>query len=72
MTIHTAGSLVVRGHINPYYNYYILKSLQSDDHNTALMKACRPGHADTVKVLLEHGAIVNQQNEVRILLSSQW
>ena len=39
--------------------------MQNDYHNTALMKACERGHADTVRVLLDHGASVNQQNKVR-------
>ena len=39
--------------------------LQYDYHNTALMKACEKGYADTVRVLLDHGASVNQQNKVR-------
>ena len=44
--------------------------MQNDDHNTALIKACEEGHAETARMLLDHGANVNQQNEVRKLISS--
>ena len=34
--------------------------------NTALTVACLNGHTATVKVLFDHGVIVDYQNEVRI------
>ena len=33
--------------------------------NTALIQACGRGHVETAMVLLDHGAIVDQQNKVK-------
>ena len=32
--------------------------------DTALIEACRGGHTETARVLLDHGANVDQQNDV--------
>ena len=40
------------------------KLVQDEDGDTALIQACRGGHLETVKVLLDHGAIVDYQNKV--------
>jgi ankyrin repeat protein len=38
--------------------------MQTNDANTALIIACDRGRIETAKVLLDHGAYVNQQNKV--------
>ena len=40
--------------------------IQNFFKETALFNACRCGHAETAKVLLDHGAIVDYQDEVRV------
>ena len=42
-----------------------IHNMQDGDGNTALIKACRNGHSETARLLLERGAIVNFQNKVR-------
>ena len=42
------------------------KFMQDIIGNTALIKACRYGHVETAKVLLDHGANVEHQNNVSI------
>ena len=37
------------------------------DGHTALMLASDKGEADTVRVLLDHGAVVDLKNNVRII-----
>ena len=44
---------------------FMIISLQWGD--TALIKAAEKGHASTVKILVEHGAAVDVQDEVAIL-----
>ena len=41
-----------------------LKLMQDKNGDTALIKACEGGHVETVRVLLDHEAIVDQQNKV--------
>ena len=40
------------------------KLVQDEDGDTALIKACWNGHAETARVLLDHGANVDHQNNV--------
>lgn len=40
--------------------------MQDDDGNTALIEASQNGHAETARVLLDHGTNVHYQNRVRI------
>ena len=40
------------------------KLMQDEDGNTALIQACRRRHAETARVLLDHGANVDHQNNV--------
>ena len=40
------------------------KHMQDEDGNTALIQACRYGHVETARVLLDHGANVDHQNNV--------
>ena len=42
----------------------VFKLMQDEDGDTALIKACRHGHIETARVLLDHGAIVNYKNKV--------
>ena len=37
---------------------------QDEWGNTALMEACRGGHVETARILLDHGANVDYQNGV--------
>ena len=37
------------------------------DGDTALSVACKQGHTETAKVLLDKGAIIDYQNEVRMV-----
>ena len=37
------------------------------DGDTALSVACQGGHTETAKVLLDKGAIIDYQNEVRMV-----
>ena len=45
---------------------FMIISLQWGD--TALIKAAEKGHASTVKILVEHGAAVDIQNKVALVL----
>ena len=38
--------------------------MQDDNGNTALMRACQLGHVETARVLLDHGANMDYQNNV--------
>ena len=38
--------------------------MQDEDGNTALIRACGHGHVETAMVLLDHGAVVDQQTDV--------
>ena len=38
--------------------------MQDEDGDTPLIKVCRGGHVETARVLVEHGANVDQQNNV--------
>ena len=40
------------------------KLMQDEKYNTALIIACRYGHVETARVLLDHGANVDHQNNV--------
>ena len=40
--------------------------IQNFFKETALFGTCRCGHAETAKVLLDHGAIVDYQDVVRV------
>ena len=40
------------------------KLIQDKDGDTALIQACRHGHVETARVLLDHGANVDHQNNV--------
>ena len=42
----------------------LLKLIQDEDGNTALIEACRGGHAEAASVLLDHGANIDYQNKV--------
>ena len=38
--------------------------VQNEEGRTALIGACRNGHIDTARVLLDHGAIIDFQDKV--------
>ena len=40
------------------------KLMQDEDGNTPLIRACLGGHVETARVLVEHRANVDQQNNV--------
>ena len=40
------------------------KLMQDGDGDTPLIRACRRGHVETARVLLKHGANVDQQSNV--------
>jgi ankyrin repeat protein len=40
------------------------KLMQDEDSVTPLITACLGGHVETARVLLDHGANVDQQNNV--------
>ena len=40
------------------------KLMQDEDGETPLIRACRHGHVETARVLLKHGANVDQQSNV--------
>ena len=40
--------------------------MQDKDGSIALIKACEDGYVETARVLLDHGANVDQQNNVSI------
>ena len=42
-------------------------SFQISNGDTALNMACQRGHTETAKVLLDKGAIIDYQDEVRIV-----
>ena len=44
--------------------------MQSVTGNTALIRTCRRGHVETAVVLLNNGAIVDQQNKVKESLNN--
>ena len=44
---------------------FFSKLLQTNNGNTALIKACEHGHIETARVLLDHGAVVDYQNKVK-------
>ena len=44
--------------------------MQDGDGNTPLIRACREGHVETARVLVEHRANVDQQNNVSNII--QW
>ena len=44
------------------------KLLQDGDGNTPLIMACQGGHVETARVLLKHGANVDQQNNVSSII----
>ena len=46
------------------------KLIQDEDGDTPLIMACRYGHVETARVLLEHRANVDQQNNVSSVI--QW
>ena len=47
----------------------VLSQLMQDEFgNTALIAASQEGHLSTAALLLDHGADVNKQNKVRLLL----
>ena len=50
------------------------KLMQDEKGNTALIKACRRGHVETARVLLDHGANVDHQNNVstRTQILTNW
>ena len=50
----------------------VLKFMQDIIGNTALIKACRHGHIETAKVLLDYGANVEHQNNVSIRSQKVW
>ena len=41
--------------------------MQDGDGNIALIKACRNGHVETARVLLDHKANIDYQNNVNIV-----
>ena len=47
--------------------YDIVYLFQMLDGGTALSVACQGGHTETAKVLLDKGAIIDYQNEVRMV-----
>ena len=48
----------------------VLKLMQDEDGDTPLIRACRGGHVETARVLIEHRANVDQQNDVSSII--QW
>ena len=40
------------------------KLVQDEDGDTALIQACQYGHVETARVLLDHGANFDHQNNV--------
>ena len=46
--------------------------MQAGDSNTGLIKACEEGHVERATVLLDYGANVNYQNEVKEHLNSMY
>ena len=40
------------------------KFMQDGDGNTALITACRGGHVEEARILLNHGANIDHQNHV--------
>ena len=46
------------------------KLMQDEDGDTPLITACRRGHVEIARVLLEHRANVDQQNNVSSVI--QW
>ena len=42
-----------------------LKLIQDDDSGDAVIQACQDGCVETATVLLDHGAHVDYQNEVK-------
>ena len=48
-----------------HWTQCVLNIVQDDDGNTALIEASQNGHAETARVLLDHGANVHYQNRVR-------
>ena len=41
--------------------------MQKECDDTPLMVACMKGHIDTAKVLVDHGAIIDDSNSVKFL-----
>ena len=62
--------MVLQSHVCIHYDlehrtqYVFSKLMQDKDGNTALIKACGGGHVETARVLLDHGANIDHQNNV--------
>ena len=41
--------------------------MQDENGETALIQACAKGHVNIATLLLQHGAVVNYQDKVRLL-----
>ena len=46
--------------------------MQNEYGETALFAASTEGHLQTATLLLQHGAVVNYQNKVRLLFICPW
>ena len=42
------------------------KLMQDENGNTALIEACQGGHVESARILLDHGANVDHQNNVSL------
>ena len=47
---------------------HLMKWIQGKDGNTPLVEACRRGHVEMARILLDHGANVDYQNQVHVHL----
>ena len=54
-----------------HWTWCVSNNIQDYDGNTALIEASQNGHAETAKVLLNHGANIHYQNRVRIIINTQ-
>ena len=52
-----------------HWTWCVSNNIQDYDGNTALIEASQNGHAETAKVLLNHGANIHYQNRVRIIIN---
>ena len=42
--------------------------MQDSNGDTALIKACDSGYVETARILIDHGANIEHQNDVSIIL----
>ena len=64
---YVSGSMYYYGCCGVVFLSKIMYPMQQKRGDTPLIVACLTGHIDTAKVLLDHGAIIDHPNMVKLL-----